>query len=154
MAIIQELEQIKELIPDPDYRPFGAIETVAPLETVKRKLLFAVTVSPTLNKPISIFRARFVLLRRVGKYYMMITNLLKETEEFTDYMILEPGDDKPIVKEDWPFEKDEIGLFIRSSAYDKNIIYFIDNPREMANIRKKLVDRILEKEVTAEVTIV
>ena len=154
MAVIQELEQIKELIPDPDYRPYGAIETVVPLETVRRKLLFAVTVNPVLNRPVGIFRARFVLLRRVDKYYMMITNFLKETEEFTDYMILNPGDGKPIIKEDWPFEKDDIGLFIRSAAYEKNIIYFIDNPKEMAKIREKLANRKLEKEVTVEVTIV
>ena len=155
MAVIQEFEQIRELIPNPDYRPFGSIvETVVPLETVKRKPLFAVPVSQITQKPISIFRARFVLLRRVNKYYLMITNFLKDSEEFTDYLTLESNDDKPITKDDWQFEKDEIGLFARSHAYDKNIIYFIDNPKEMAKIREKLANRQLAKEVTVEVTII
>lgn len=153
MAIIQDLSEIRGLIPEPDYRPFGTFETVAPMEVIRKKMIFAVTVSSTTGKPINIFRLRFVLLRRSGFFYLMFTNFTKEVEH-TDYISLYPSNDKLISKDDWKFEKDDIGLFARSECLSHNIIYIVDNPREMANIREALDKKRLRKEITVEVTVV
>ena len=153
MAIIQDIKEIKELIPEPDYRPFGQIETSVPFEIIKRRLLFAVTVSSITGKPINIFRLKFVLLRRSNKLFLMFTNFLKEVQ-YTDYISLEQEKDKCVTKDDWKFEKDDIGLFARSECYDKNIIYLIDNPSEMGKLREKLNNKRLSKEITVEVTVI
>ena len=153
MAIIQSLSEIRGLIPEPDYRPFGTFETVAPMEVIRKKMIFAVTVSSVTGRPINIFRLRFVLLRRSGFFYLMFTNFLKEVE-CTDYISLHPDADKLISKDDWKFEKDDIGLFARSECHDHNIIYIVDNPREISRIREVLDKKRLNKEVTVEVTVV
>ena len=49
MAIIQDLSEIRGLIPEPDYRPFGTFETVAPMEVIRKKMIFAVTVAVSLE---------------------------------------------------------------------------------------------------------
>lgn len=153
MAIIQDLSEIKGLIPEPDYRPFGTFETVAPMEVIRKKMIFAVTVSSVTGRPINIFRLRFVLLRRSGFFYLMFTNFTKEVE-YTDYISLHPDSNKLISKDDWKFEKDDIGLFARSECHDHNIIYIVDNPREMSRIRETLDKKRLSKEITVEVTVV
>lgn len=153
MAIIQDLSEIRGLIPEPDYRPFGTFETVAPMEVIRKKMIFAVTVSSVTGRPINIFRLRFVLLRRPGFFYLMFTNFTKEVE-YTDYISLHPDNDKLISKDDWKFEKDDIGLFARSECHDHNIIYIVDNPREMSRIREALDKKRLSKEITVEVTVV
>ena len=153
MAIIQDLSEIRGLIPEPDYRPFGTFETVAPMEAIRKKMIFAVTISSVTGKPINIFRLRLVLLRRAGSFYLMFTNFTKEVE-YTDYISLHPDSDKLISKDDWKFEKDDIGLFARSECHDHNIIYIVDNPREMGKIREILDKKRLSKEITIEVTVV
>ena len=153
MAIIQDLSEIRGLIPEPDYRPFGTFETVVPMEIVRKKLIFAVTVSGVSGKPINIFRLRFVLLRRTGSFYLLFSNFLNKSEQ-VDYISLTPEKDAIISKDDWKFEKDDIGLFARSECHDHNIIYIVDNPREMARIREALDKKRLSKEITVEVTVV
>lgn len=153
MAIIQDLSEIRDLIPEPDYRPFGIFETVVPMEIVRKKLIFAVTVNGISGRPISIFRLRFVLLRRAGSFYLLFSNFLNKSEQ-VDYISLTPAKDALISKDDWKFEKDDIGMFVRSECKDGNIIYIVDNPREMANIRKALDKKRLNKEITVEVTVV
>ena len=153
MAIIQDLSEIRGLIPEPDYRPFGTFETVVPMEVVKKKMIFAVTVSSVTGRPIHIFRLRFVLLRRAGSFYLTFSNFLNKSEQ-VDYISLTPAKDALISKDDWKFEKDDIGLFARSESHDHNIIYIVDNPREMSKIREALDKKRLSKEVTVEVTVV
>ena len=153
MAIIQSIDEIRDLIPEPDYRPFGTFETVVPMDIVRKKMIFAVTVSSVTGKAINIFRLRFVLLRRAGSFYLTFTNFLNE-KEHTDYISLSPANNELISKDDWKFEKDDIGLFARSECKDNNIIYIVDNPREMGKIREKLIEKRLSKEITVEVTVV
>lgn len=153
MAIIQDLSEIRGLIPEPDYRPFGTFETVVPMEIVRKKHIFAVTVSGVSGKPINIFRLKFVLLRRAGSFYLLFSNFLNKSEQ-VDYISLTPVKDAFISKDDWKFEKDDIGLFARSECHNHNIIYIIDNPCEMPRIREILDKKRLSKEITVEVTVV
>ena len=153
MAIIQSINEIRGLIPDPDYRPFGTFETVVPMDIVRKKMIFAVTVSSVNGRPINIFRLRFVLLRRAGSFYLMFNNFIIESDQ-VDYISLTPAKDALISKDDWKFEKDDIGLFARSECRDHNIVYIVDNPREMSRIRETLDKKRLSKEITVEVTVV
>lgn len=150
MAIIERFIDIVGLIPDPDYRPFGLTETELSNDKILRHPLFAVSVSNATGKPVNIYRAKFVLFKRGTKFSLVITNLMKDMGENTDYVVISPDDDKPIIKTDWPFETDDIGLYIRSQGKYKNKIYFLENPKDMQTLREKLSNKIAYREVTTE----
>ena len=155
MAIVKDLNEIKDLIPTPDYRLYGSNITEAPSRLLIDNPLFAVTVNRKYNVVISSFRVMFMLVKRGDKFHMMVTNYHRDSNVGnTDYITIPDPKYRKLELSDWPFTVDDIGLRLDSTCYDKNMIYFTTLADDVKEIREKIKKRVKTKVVELEPVLV
>ena len=154
MAIVKNLNEILNLIPEPDYRLYGSNITEAPSREVIDNPLFAFTVYRKNKVVIGMFRAMFMLVKRSGVFYLMVVDYDRSNSTFTDYIKLPEEKNKKLSKTDWPFVVDEIGLRIDSSCYDRNMIYFATRASDINDIKEALKKGKKSEVLTLEPVIV
>ena len=154
MAIIKDLKEIENLIPEPDYRLYGSNITQASPRDTTNNPLYAFTVSRKYNVLVNAFRVVFVLVKRQPMYYLMVYNYDKENGYSGDYITLSEPKGRKLEKTDWPFTTDVIGLRLDSTCYDKNMIYFGTSAFDANEIKELLKAKEENKVLTLKPVIV
>ena len=156
MALVKSLDEIENLIPEPDYRLYGSNITEVSSRDVINYPLFAFTVNRKANIVVSMYRVLFMLVKRFNKFYLMVTDYYKDSENnhTGDYITLTEPKDRHLEKTDWPFTIDEIGLRLDSTCYDRNMIYFGTNVEDVNEVKKMVKARKEKKIVTLEPVVV
>ena len=154
MAVIKKLDEIIDLIPEPDTRLYGSNITEAPSHIVDNHPLYAILVNNNLNLVTGIRKASFILVKRDISYYLMIVDYYQETDHTTEYLTLPYKEDKKLEKTDWGFESDDIGLKMISEGYSGCTIYFVTIPEDIKEIKEKIKARKEIKIVELEPVIV
>ncbi len=154
MPIVKSINEIAELIPEPDDRLYGSIVTEANHDIVTDNPLFAFRVDDKTNVIIGMFRVTFVLTRKGERYYLMLAHY--DYEQYigqTDYLSFERPEGRKVQLSDFPFITDEIGIRVDSDRYNKSRIYFGTLPTDV-RLLKDVLQGKKESIVELEPTIV
>ena len=154
MSIVKSINEIAELIPEPDDRLYGSLITEANPDIVTDNPLFAFRVDDKTNVIIGMFRVTFVLTRKGEKYYLMLAHYDYEQHiGQTDYLSFERPEGRKVQLSDFPFITDEIGIRVDSDKYNNNKsrIYFGTLPTDVRLLKEALQgkkENIVELEPT------
>ena len=146
MAIVKDLNEIKDLIPEPDYRFYGSNISEVPSEIIDKKPLYAFVVSSKANTVISAYRAYFSLIKRGDNFYLMTADYDGLNQLHSDFIKAKKPSKGKLKITDWPFMVDKIGLHMKSSFYDKNIIYFGTMANDIKTVRETLKNKVVTLE--------
>ena len=153
MSIVKSINEIAELIPEPDDRLYGSLITEANPDIVTDNPLFAFRVDNKTNVVIGMFRVTFVLTRKGEKYYLMLAHYDYEQHiGQADYLSFERPEGRKVQLSDFPFITDEIGIRVDSDKYNSNKsrIYFGTLPTDVKLLKDALTGKKESKESIVE----
>ena len=145
MALLNSTKPLEHLIPSPGEKFYDNLIQRVPDSVVNETPIYAIAVSGTTKRVISIYRVSFVLFSSDSSSYLFIGDLTKELTSSTYFISAKANKGKKVKIEDWGFEKDDIGLYIITGNISKDKIYFATSFYDVREVREKLMEEKLKE---------
>jgi hypothetical protein len=145
MALLNSTKALEHLIPSPGEKFYDSLMQRVPDSVVNETPIYAIAVSGTTKRVISIYRVAFVLFSSDSSNYLFIGDLTKELTSSTYFVSAKASEGKKVKIEDWGFEKDDIGLYIITGNISKDKIYFATSFYDAREVREKLMEEKLKE---------
>ena len=124
MAVIKDIEEIKELIPKfKDLARCGNFASVKD-EIIKAKPLYAFSINGIDGITTKHFKAKFYFLGLSSVYALVLAGENALIGRYCDYVAIPRDITKPVGYKDWKWSTDDIGLSFRSDNASHNFVYF------------------------------
>lgn len=142
MAIIRDIEQIRDLIPTfEDLKRCGNFASVKE-EIIKKNALYAFAINGSDEISVKSYNVKFLLLGLTHTYSLVLVSDTDKIGRFCDFMTVLRDVTKPMKIEDWKWSLDEIGISIRSDNASRNFIYFGTDSNDVDEIKKGLHNKL------------
>lgn len=140
MAIIKDVNEIKELIPT--FKDLARCGNFASVESnmVKSKPLYAFSVNGMDGITTKHYKVRFVFIALNLVYVLVLVGKDGKVGRYCDFVAVPRDVSKPINPYNWGWNEDEIGLFLKSDNVSSNIIYFGTDEQDAGEIRKGILE--------------
>lgn len=140
MAIIKDVNEIKELIPT--FKDLARCGNFASVESniTKSKPLYAFSINGMDGITTKHYKVRFVFIALNLVYVLVLVGEDGKVGRYCDFVAVPRDVSKPINPHNWGWNEDDIGLFLKSDNISSNIIYFGTDEQDADEIRKGVLE--------------
>jgi hypothetical protein len=140
MAIIKDINEIKELIPT--FKDLARCGNFASVESniTKSKPLYAFSINGMDGITTKHYKVRFVFIALNLVYVLVLVGEDGKVGRYCDFVAVPRDVSKPINPHNWGWNEDDIGLFLKSDNISSNIIYFGTDEQDADEIRKGILE--------------
>ena len=140
MAIIKDVNEIKELIPT--FKDLARCGNFASVESniTKSKPLYAFSINGMDGITTKHYKVRFVFIALNLVYVLVLVGEDGKVGRYCDFVAVPRDVSKPINPHNWGWNEDDIGLFLKSDNISSNIIYFGTDEQDADEIRKGILE--------------
>ena len=140
MAIIKDINEIKELIPT--FKDLARCGNFASVESniTKSKPLYAFSINGMDGITTKHYKVRFVFIALNLVYVLVLAGEDGKVGRYCDFVAVPRDVSKPINPHNWGWNEDDIGLFLKSDNISSNIIYFGTDEQDADEIRKGILE--------------
>lgn len=150
MSFLKSPKELEALIPEPNTKVYECMVTKTPEKALLLSSIFAVTINEKENKIVSINRASFTLFSSPNSAYLFINKSTEKIDSNTPYVRARVKEGKRPTINDWGFEVDELGLYIKTGMFKNRKIYFVTSIFDVKKFNEIMKKKVEEKTLVAE----